>query len=250
MPPKKKSRSKGAVPSSDLSKTSYPTRRSKRLMATATVSSRASELPFDILFQIFVDYAFTETIACPLETILLVCRSWNQAALSHPRLWSSFTIECGDLWYWVSCTPRRLSRCPPHCLFDIELDMAGNMIFNGKRSRGNELDFSLHQETILSLLTGPHGELALRWRKLQVIEPGDRFFHGLEESALASFLVHPTPNLQEVALEGLLSSFLPRRRLEYSQHSTSTFRPSLTSRPQSKSILLPIVSTGRLLKRP
>jgi hypothetical protein len=50
-------------------------------------------LPFDILAEIFDHYGEEESLSYPLETLLLVCRTWNEAASSHRGLWGRIKIE-------------------------------------------------------------------------------------------------------------------------------------------------------------
>lgn len=69
------------------------------------------DLPLDILCNIFVYY--DETPEAPLETLLLVCRLWNEAALKSYSIWSDINIRITDGPTALFCTrnlSRRLSR--------------------------------------------------------------------------------------------------------------------------------------------
>ena len=48
-----------------------------------TPSSMNDRLPFDVLFEIFDYYADNATVYHPLETLLLVCKSWSEATVCY-----------------------------------------------------------------------------------------------------------------------------------------------------------------------
>lgn len=155
-------------------------------------------LPFDILCQIFDYYASKET-QYPLETLLLVCKFWSQAACDYPRLWSSFKINTKHIIMWCARVPLRMSRCPDS-LLDIEITVGNSTAVIS----GEDLD-----EYYLSLtesLTGKDGEVARRWRRLIAKDCGTVYWVSTQQSRLAKLLHFPTPNLEELSLDGLASS--------------------------------------------
>lgn len=110
MPPKHKDTKKHADALSDPARMPQGTRRISHSAEATIRPTLASELPFDVHFQIFEDYLLKEATTHPVETLLLVCKSWAQAALEDARLWSKFAIEPKDLAFWSSCITRRLGR--------------------------------------------------------------------------------------------------------------------------------------------
>lgn len=162
----------------------------------------ASVLPFDILIEIFEQYFLEETPEHPVETLLLVCKSWCRAALGAPYLWSNFTI-LDDFDFWASCVPRRLARCRDGTLLNIHIWVGKPPCFEEDETTVDHDTLYLDYHSILGSLTGPHGEFARRWRKFRVVD----YFQGRGEwtSRLAEYLVFPTPYLQELHLYSLSS---------------------------------------------
>ena len=81
-------------------------------------------LSFDVLGAIFAFYAETETIIHPLETLLLVCRDWSNAALGHRALWGRLRIYIShepSSKVWSVRLPLRLARCGSDLPLDIDL---------------------------------------------------------------------------------------------------------------------------------
>jgi hypothetical protein len=82
------------------------------------------QLSFDVLGLIFSHYTEEENIGYPLETLLLVCRSWSNAALGHRALWNNLRIIIGHeptISMWKARLPLRLARCALHSPLDIML---------------------------------------------------------------------------------------------------------------------------------
>jgi hypothetical protein len=166
------------------------------------VENTAGKLPFDILCIIFEQYAKFDDRFTPLETLLLVSKSWHNTALHERRLWSSFEIHIRhieDLDYWNACVTRRLNRCPPPVLFDIHVCI--------ESSYG--LPYTRACDTLLMQLAGESGEVARRWRRFVLNDPS--FY--IPESVLKRCLSFPTPNLEDIRLEYYYvqggSAFLP-----------------------------------------
>ena len=160
----------------------------------------AENLPHDVLCIIFEYYAESDSPSEPLEALLLVCRSWSNAALSHGILWSTFDIEIdtvNDPAYWTSCVKRRLARCSVDTLIDVETQTSYDM------KTTESPPFYEACERLLLALTGDSGEIARRWR---CFLPNDAFMF-LPPETLAHCLSFPTPNLQEFGLDWLKGDF-------------------------------------------
>jgi hypothetical protein len=174
--------------------------------------------PFDVLGVIFDYYVDGETIEFPLETMLLVCRSWNEAALGHRNLWARLKIYLGhfptsDIWEFR--LPRRLERAGDSTLLEIDLRSVLDsrnlpQEVHHKCSQSNRLILYPRllecdciitarrmANKLLSVLVGPQGELCRRWKSLYLCV-GPHNLRGKE-------LTYPTPNLEAVSLE-LLSA--------------------------------------------
>jgi hypothetical protein len=61
---------------------------------SSTLSQLNRKFPFDVLGLILSHYAVEETIHYPLETLLVVCQGWKEAALGHCALWNELNIYC------------------------------------------------------------------------------------------------------------------------------------------------------------
>ncbi|KIM23252.1 hypothetical protein M408DRAFT_28048 [Serendipita vermifera MAFF 305830] len=183
-----------------------------------------AKVPFDILGLIFAHYAEGETIRFPLETLLLVCRDWNRAALGHRALWSDFKIYLGHestSIMWNVRLPQRLARCGPDCLLDIDLRNIleimneeeapevthGDALYipsscarDPDEEWGTECYcFDIARtcvESSLSELSGPDGSFCWRWRTLR-LELGHSPWHP-GSRLLTNALSYPTPNLKVV----------------------------------------------------
>lgn len=156
----------------------------------------AATLPFDILYNVFNYYAEFDHPSTPLETLLLVCKSWLGAAISHQGLWSTFKIQIQrhqDVKYWESCVKRRLARGSTHTLLDIDISRGIS------RRIPKDWTISYACNCLLSTLTGPSGEVSLRWRRFVV---GYTFMF-VQTDLLVRSLSFPTPNLEEFGICGL-----------------------------------------------
>lgn len=134
-------------------------------------SGSANGLPFDILAEIFKNYLLGETPEHPVETLLLVSKSWSQAALDTTCLWSTFRIY-SNLGFWAFFIPRRLARGPK----DAPLDIYIQVIYIRAGEPGSQMRWfeTQHNEfmylSLLRSLTGLHGEVARRWRTFSFVD--------------------------------------------------------------------------------
>ncbi|KIM24355.1 hypothetical protein M408DRAFT_331858 [Serendipita vermifera MAFF 305830] len=187
--------------------------------------SQANCLPSDILYIVLEEYVLEETPGYPVETLLLVCKSWMQAALNLPRLWSTFKMRVNDFKFWRNCISRRLGRCPNNTLVDIHITLSG------PRWPGmTKEDISNLYNDILALLAGPKGEVARRWRSFTAWDPYDEY--GFEDRS--RFFIFPTPFLQTFKVHGF-STFppflpeVPSLRVFYAIYGNFACLPNLSA---------------------
>jgi hypothetical protein len=190
----------------------------------------SDKISFDILRYISSCYAVNETILHPLETLLLVSKSWSHAALGHRRLWNDFRIYLGHeptCTIWAARLPLRLARCGP----DIPLDIDLRNLLNVDTDEGrddldvNQLSFEVTCDTrnlgmydiydvnidnctcfttayssvrlLLQALAGSNGQKCARWRSL-VLYLGPE---GNSESRwIQDTLSHATPIFESLEL--------------------------------------------------
>lgn len=191
------------------------------------MTTTAQNLPHDVLCIIFQYYAKDDRPSEPLEALLLVCKSWYNAALSHGILWSILGINIEtpeDVEYWTSCVKRRLARCSVDTLIDVEVDST----YTVKRIK-TPVFFEACGRLLIAL-AGDSGEIARRWRRFA---PNDAFMF-LPPRMMARCLSFPTPNLQELELDYLRGDFtiLPdTSSLEtcYIRHLAISSFPNLSS---------------------
>jgi hypothetical protein len=172
-------------------------------------------LPFDVLGVIFDYYRDEKTIQFSLETMLSVCRSWNEAAPGHRNLWARLKIYIGHFptsKIWKSRLPRRLERAGDSTPLEIDLrsildspnppqGYQVNLDWYSRRVPNYFCDRSCNcagtarrtVKELLVLLAGPHGELCHRWKSLYL-------YLGLYDY-LGKEMTYPTPNLEAVWLE-------------------------------------------------
>lgn len=153
------------------------------------------KLPIDILSIIFQECLEEDSPEYPMEIFLAVCRGWREAALLLPCIWSIYNIEIGssaDLKFWTAFIPRRLSRCNPDTLLDIEV--IEKRSYDGSWSRANitASDIALGNSLLLSL-AGEQGEIAQRWRSFIYNDYTLFIDHKTIFSRVLSF---PTPKLE------------------------------------------------------
>jgi hypothetical protein len=173
------------------------------------------DFPFDVLGVIFDYYLDEETIDFPLETMLSVCRSWNEAALGHRNLWARLKIYLAHFptsELWNIRLPRRLERAGNSTLLEIDLRSILDSLNSPQKVRikfdwcirlnsnpYNHLSCScIHTarsttKELLIMLAGHHGELCHRWKSLYLCT--SQFIN------LGKELAYPTPNLEAIGLE-------------------------------------------------
>jgi hypothetical protein len=175
------------------------------------------QLPFDVLGLVFSHYADEETVEHRLETLLLVCRAWSDAALGHCTLWTNFRIRMGHglaSWVWMRRLQRRLARSGPNTPLDIDVhtlpedtDPANDedqslseiekeiwnqtpchhRLPNGDCLCADQVSECAHQA--IRILGGEDGQHCVRWRSLKLR------LSGTDNANVAFALCHPTPNL-------------------------------------------------------
>jgi len=192
---------------------------SPNLFQSAVLSpiSLASQLPFDILTRVFDEYALMETAEYPTETLLLVCKWWQQTALNYTRLWATINVKSRDVKFWCGCLPQRLRRCHPGSLLDISIAFP---------AVGTNKFESRPYEAVLATLTGQDGEVARRWRKFSA--------SCLYHKVLGKYLGIPTPNLQEIRLthvqiNALIFPHTPSLKVFYAHDVILSAFPNLTT---------------------
>lgn len=191
-------------------------------------------LSFDILGEVFSHYAQHETYSHPLETLLLVCRSWYEAAVGHPRLWGRLRICIGHeptIRVWSQRLPLRLARAGQSSPLDIDIrnafssrdlpDWAGSILKGCKNPEtGIKCMCSCPElaprtiRSLLRILAGDQGELCRRWRTLHVNLdlsmnrwPVIGSISPPQDDAVTIFsLSHPTPKLVSLQLERFWAS--------------------------------------------
>lgn len=177
------------------------------------------KLPMDILGIIWEDCLEQDGPGYPMETFLLVCKAWTMMALALPSLWSNYNVEIRstlDLEFWIPCIGRRLRRCSPDTLLDIQIFDTWEAVRNGIK-----LSQKIRGASLLSQITGTQGEIARRWRRLSVM--GSR-----EDGDLIRFLCFPTPLLEDFYVYGIISQqpILPETPILRRFHVGSLVVPS------------------------
>jgi F-box-like len=187
------------------------------------VGNANDHLPFDVLGHIFSYYASEENIKYPLETLLLVCRSWSHSALGHRALWKHLKIYIGHEptpTIWTTRLPLRLARCGPD--IDLDVDLRNLLYIDTHQGRAEieHLAFKpscnpddtlvFHQDlrkgcscyiaasacakVSLQALTGSNGEICARWRSFTL------YLGGRQYDEIGTALSHATPILENLEL--------------------------------------------------
>ncbi|KAG8753760.1 hypothetical protein FRC14_005754 [Serendipita sp. 396] len=168
-------------------------------------------LPYEVLIQVFDYYLEHETALYPIETLLLVCKAWSEAASGRPSLWATYRIKVGDetiTKLWVHRLPLRLRQSGSHIPLYIDITSPPNNlpdndswfsspIFTGAVIIRNA-DY-LHTLKLLEILAGKDGRLCSRWKSLRLLLASAlRIEDGAEE--LIYPLTYPMPALQSLHL--------------------------------------------------
>ncbi|KAG8805596.1 hypothetical protein FRC17_005440 [Serendipita sp. 399] len=168
-------------------------------------------LPFDVLVQIFEYYLLNESTLWPTETLLLVCKVWNETALQYSPLWTRFKIDLfesnsGSLW--SHRLPLRLQRSGSSQPLHIDLRYSsyrrGQWIF-GSQAPTPQIRSEDVRPTVallLNALAGENGQLCTRWKTLHLDID-------IEVSFMDNDLVvlsYPMPLLTTLYLSGQMST--------------------------------------------
>ncbi|KAG8808416.1 hypothetical protein FRC18_005037 [Serendipita sp. 400] len=163
-------------------------------------------LPFDILVRVFQYYQLDESLIYPFETLLLVCKAWNEAASNYPPLWSTYTIDSYNMVVadiWLRRLPLRLLRSGPTTPLHIDI-----CVFY-ECTLWSELDTNFSDEkpiiALLNILAGENGTLCARWKSLRFSIDSYVCFtmEGGEHSLKA--LTYPMPLLTSLELNLYMS---------------------------------------------
>ncbi|KIM28526.1 hypothetical protein M408DRAFT_136201 [Serendipita vermifera MAFF 305830] len=188
------------------------------------------QLPLDVLRIIFTEYAKQETPEHPLETLLLICKTWTRLCLQSPLLWSRFDISISDACEarrWATIVPKRLARSGPASPLHIVImnrrkpvlsycDVCGNDknhldYFRGVLPRVEQeddqcwclTDSRTSIESILQVLAGNQGFFCHRWVTLHLS------LHFADQlTSLYESLVYPTPNLRTLTIRGVIKPLI------------------------------------------
>lgn len=182
-------------------------------------------LPFDVLVQIFEEFAEIEDPKSPLECILEVCRFWRDSALDHRSIWTTFRIHItnrSEAEYWKKSFPKRVDRFgSPDALLDISIELVNRPVEKLVRpcgtihvgAGGSTYMEACHALTILKVVAGKHGTRAVRWRSLSlnILHLGRLGDQDLQ--VLDYFLEARTPNLESLKLYGVVTPFAYHKRV-------------------------------------
>ncbi|KAG8805450.1 hypothetical protein FRC17_005505, partial [Serendipita sp. 399] len=160
-------------------------------------------LPFELLGHAFRYYLEGESPLYPLETLLLVCKAWNEAALGHHSLWATYRINLGDEKYtnlWLRRLPIRLHRAGAWTPFHIDIyfvDLSTRR-YGGFGYARDRIDVARsNTPPLLLLLAGESGVLCARWKSLRLIIDSDSIQFTAHELAA---LTYPMPSLTSLHL--------------------------------------------------
>ncbi|KAG8796541.1 hypothetical protein FRC17_007984, partial [Serendipita sp. 399] len=169
-------------------------------------------LPFDVLIRVFELYLPEETPDYPLESLLLVCKAWEQAAVAYRSLWATFKITMGEEKHkklWLRRLPLRIERSGPQALFHIairHLDEETGKQANEAHGHGQKIptqqDVEANLPRILDILAGVNGHLCARWGSLRLTIHGCflRFCATNPHRNVFSSLTYPMPALTSLHL--------------------------------------------------
>lgn len=148
---------------------------------------RNSILPLEILFIVFSFYTEHETPTYPLETLLLVCRFWRDAALRHRNIWSTFKIMITSptsAVRWIDKISRRLKLSGPNSPIYFELRIS-------RDAKPVTSDFN----KLISSISGVDGALCARWKEFELEPP---FLSDYD--IIMDYFSYPTPILSSLKL--------------------------------------------------
>ncbi|CCA75522.1 hypothetical protein PIIN_09505 [Serendipita indica DSM 11827] len=159
--------------------------------------SAFERVPVEVLSYIFLivrDEPAYDPVALP--NLELVCRSWAVTLALYPSFWCHLSISIGwrPIGFWLSYTKAHLRRARSDQLLVIKF--ATSPI---RRWWLEEGGFEIYQK-LVQTLTGEHGEVAQRWKRLQC-----ELFGGFESVVQDTLFIFPTPNLEWLELEEFVS---------------------------------------------
>ncbi|KAG8836187.1 hypothetical protein FRC17_009530 [Serendipita sp. 399] len=166
--------------------------------------SPVDALPNELLNAIF-EHLFCDTeeeydTISPVDKLLLVCKRWHYLALANTMLWSRIEIiirDSQEIEPRTAYAASRIQRSGSLQLLDITLETIGNA---GTPENTASLDMAMN--LLLETLSGPHGEISIRWKSLDA-SIGRSF---AKEERICQFLSFPTPSLNSLSLSGVESS--------------------------------------------
>ncbi|KAG8752231.1 hypothetical protein FRC14_007222 [Serendipita sp. 396] len=164
-------------------------------------------LPFDILSYLFQLYLDQETILYPLETLLLVCKAWNEAAVTFRSLWGSYKIvtDEGDdedlKKFWLRRLPVRLRRSGLNTPLHIDFETKPNYRYPAYRSPTTDIGTNIGR--LFDILAGEKGHLCARWKSLRIVIGATFGQANIHSPHRFVFLANPMPSLVSLHLVGL-----------------------------------------------
>ncbi|KAG9058098.1 hypothetical protein FS842_001679 [Serendipita sp. 407] len=176
-----------------------------------------SRLPFEVLSHVFGYYLKEESSLHPLETLLLICKDWQEAALGTRSLWATYRITLGDeraTERWVSRLPVRMQRAGRLTLFHIDIrhvDHSSGRFGESTRLDRHQLDASWNTPRLLEILAGKDGSLCCRWKELRITIDSPSVIFGSFNSIKYQLapLTYPMPSLTSLHLKIRTMSGVP-----------------------------------------
>ncbi|CCA74373.1 hypothetical protein PIIN_08326 [Serendipita indica DSM 11827] len=215
-------------------------------------------LPSDVLGEVFAWYGLSEDLYHPLETLLLVSRSWHDTALLNRGIWARFNIEVGHLKsmdIWKTRLQRRLDRIGPTTLLDISIrnvcsipnHPCASEYLNENVPKGNERSSAVILNAcsvryfmieILKDFNGHKGSLAKRWRSLHLCFGNQEWIYKhagwVDHLGFAlDALFYPTPALETLTFGYLNPSGDSRRKNPFLPFSPNLRTCTLSNYPFS-----------------
>lgn len=167
----------------------------------------------DILGAIFERCAAIEEFYEPLDTLLLVCRAFRDAALGHRAIWGHINVEIGHRSTFKACLSRvksRLHRSGPFVPLDIHIEVVPDKYTeNLPRSCRDHArsPYCCHTDAsdvackLLRVLAGRNGELCKRWRSIKIHDLSGLSGPMIQRRDSFDALSYPTPSLVSIDLE-------------------------------------------------
>lgn len=142
-----------------------------RLLGGQRIRPHNATLPFDILGMIF--HYVADGYSARLRSLILVCRSWNDAVCLHPTLWATIRVDCTllkILTYNSTLTTPLVKSYIHSCLrwsgtapLDVSVDLFPEELKPFTTS-DNVLEIWSQLFLLVMDLIGMDGEHAVRWQ--------------------------------------------------------------------------------------